>query len=155
METIGAVAGLLSLGVFLWAVVGLINPGWARLPNRWASVKVWFVSVVLLFICGNLMEDGDTTPASPASRVPPASAVAEPAEVGCAEWNTEAFFKAAEVSVVTHCLQAGAEQRWQTACRPRPRQRAIQRNRCFTGSLTKPGLHDVRTSDCMVQPGNK
>ena len=58
METIGAVAGLLSLGVFLWAVVGLINPGWARLPNRWASVKVWFVSVVLFVISGMLYEGG-------------------------------------------------------------------------------------------------
>ena len=31
------------------------------------------------------------------------------AQIDCADWNTEAFFKAAEVSDVTRCLQAGAD----------------------------------------------
>ena len=30
------------------------------------------------------------------------------AQVDCADWNTAAFFEAAEVSDVTRCLQAGA-----------------------------------------------
>ena len=36
-----------SVAVFVWAVVGLIRPTWARLPSRAASVGVWFLSVVL------------------------------------------------------------------------------------------------------------
>lgn len=35
-------------------------------------------------------------------------AAPSPAQVDCANWNTEAFFKAAEASDVTRCLQAGA-----------------------------------------------
>ena len=35
-------------------------------------------------------------------------AAPSPAQVDCADWNTEAFFKAAEASDVTRCLQAGA-----------------------------------------------
>ena len=31
------------------------------------------------------------------------------AQADCADWNTETFFEAAEVSDVTHCLQAGAD----------------------------------------------
>ena len=83
METISRVLGLLSLGVYLWAVVGLINPAWAKLPNRWASVKVWLVAVLLLFVGYGLHEDGDTTPASSVSSVPQDIAVAEPVEIDC------------------------------------------------------------------------
>ena len=50
----------LSLGVFLWAVVGLIRPELARLPNRASSVGVWILSVVLLSIGGALMPDDET-----------------------------------------------------------------------------------------------
>ena len=55
--TVAAIATLLvflSLGVFLWAVVGLIRPELARLPNRASSVGVWILSVVLLSIGGDL-----------------------------------------------------------------------------------------------------
>ena len=31
------------------------------------------------------------------------------AQADCADWNTEAFFEAAEVSDVTRCLQAGMD----------------------------------------------
>ena len=60
METVVRVIVLLGLGVYLWAVVGLINPVWGRLPNRWASVRVWVVSVVLL-IGASFLDDGDPT----------------------------------------------------------------------------------------------
>ena len=33
-----------SVAVFVWAVVGLIRPTWARLPSRAASVGVWVLS---------------------------------------------------------------------------------------------------------------
>ena len=78
MEAVSSVVVLLSFVVFLWAVVGLINPVWARLPNRWSSVTVWLGSVALLLIGSEFSKDGDNTPASSASRVPQASAVAEP-----------------------------------------------------------------------------
>ena len=46
-----------SVAVFVWAVVGLIRPTWARLPSRAASVGVWVLSVVLFIIGGALMPD--------------------------------------------------------------------------------------------------
>ena len=61
MAVIGPMLVLLALGVFLWAVVGLIRPEWARLPNRASSVGVWVLSVVLLGIGGALMPDDETS----------------------------------------------------------------------------------------------
>ena len=78
MESLSMVIILLSVGVYSWAVLGLIKPISAGLPNRWASVPIWIGSVVLFIIGGSFIEDGDNTPASSASRVPQASAVAEP-----------------------------------------------------------------------------
>ena len=46
-----------SVAVFVWAVVGLIRPTWARLPSRAASVGVWVLSVVLFIIGVALMPD--------------------------------------------------------------------------------------------------
>ena len=46
-----------SVAVFVWAVVGLIRPTWARLPSRAASVGVWVLSVVLFIIGAVLMPD--------------------------------------------------------------------------------------------------
>ena len=46
-----------SVAVFVWAVVGLIRPTWARLPSRAASVGVWVLSVVLFIIGGALIPD--------------------------------------------------------------------------------------------------
>ena len=85
MEVIGTILVLLSLGVFLWAVVGLINPVWARLPHRKMSVAVWALSAVLAVAGGSLLPSDDSTdvgvsaPASnPAteSELPPAPAPA-------------------------------------------------------------------------------
>ena len=61
MAAIGTILVLLALGVFLWAVVGLIRPELARLPNRASSVGVWVLSVVLLGIGGALMPDDETS----------------------------------------------------------------------------------------------
>ena len=62
-----------SVAVFVWAVVGLIRPTWARLPSRAASVGVWVLSVVLFIIGGALMPDStpeqtEQSAASPASQ---------------------------------------------------------------------------------------
>ena len=78
-----------SVAVFVWAVVGLIRPTWARLPSRAASVGVWFLSVVLFIIGGALMPDSTPEqteqsaalpddPAEPASEEAAASAPASP-----------------------------------------------------------------------------
>ena len=61
MAVIGTILVLLALGVFLWAVVGLIRPELARLSNRASSVGVWVLSVVLLGIGGALMPDDETS----------------------------------------------------------------------------------------------
>ena len=61
MAAIGTLLVFLSLGVFLWAVVGLIRPELAQLPNRVSSVGVWIFSVVLLSIGGALMPDDETS----------------------------------------------------------------------------------------------
>ena len=60
MAGIGTILVFLSFGVFLWAVVGLIRPELARLPNRASSVGVWILSVVLLSIGVALMPDDET-----------------------------------------------------------------------------------------------
>ena len=61
MEVIGTILVLLSLGVFLWAVVGLINPVWARLPHRKMSIAVWALSAVLAVAGGSLLPSDDST----------------------------------------------------------------------------------------------
>ena len=38
---------LVSLAVFVWAVVGLVNPQVAKLPNRIWSVGIWILSLML------------------------------------------------------------------------------------------------------------
>lgn len=78
METAGVIIILLSLLCFLSGLLGLINPAWTNLPNRRASVKIFFVSVVLLFIGTSLVEEGDTASTSSASHVPKNSAVTTP-----------------------------------------------------------------------------
>ena len=55
METAGAVFVLLSVLVFLWACLGLIDPKWALLRVRLNTVAVWAVSVVLL-LGGSVMQ---------------------------------------------------------------------------------------------------
>ena len=82
---------VISFVVYSWAVLGLIKPISAGLPNRWASVPIWIGSVVLFISGGSFIEDGDK-------------------EVDCADWNTSGFsFAPADVSEVTRCLQAGAD----------------------------------------------
>ena len=58
-----------SVAVFVWAVVGLIRPTWARLPSRAASVGVWVLSVVLFIIGGALMPDSMPEPTEKQSAV--------------------------------------------------------------------------------------
>ena len=57
----GSILVLLSIGVFLWAVVGLINPAWARLPHRKMSVAVWALSAVLAVAGVSLLPSDDST----------------------------------------------------------------------------------------------
>ena len=71
----GEFIALVSFAVFVWAVVGLINPKAARLPNRITSVWIWLLSVALAVMAGSLMPDD---PAEPASEEAAASAPASP-----------------------------------------------------------------------------
>ena len=71
----GEFIALVSFAVFVWAVVGLINPKAARLPNRITSVWIWLLSVALAVMGGLLMTDD---PAEPASEEAAASAPASP-----------------------------------------------------------------------------
>ena len=48
---------LVSLAVFVWAVVGLVNPQVAKLPNRISSVGIWILSLVLAGACASLSPD--------------------------------------------------------------------------------------------------
>ena len=62
METLGQFFMLLSLGVFIWACIGLFRPSLARLPNRAAAVGVWVLSIALLAVAllavgGSMMPD--------------------------------------------------------------------------------------------------
>ena len=58
-----------SVAVFVWAVVGLIRPTWARLPSRAASVGVWVLSVVLFSIGAVLDPDSMPEPTEKQSAV--------------------------------------------------------------------------------------
>ena len=63
----GGLLIIVSLLVFLWAVVGIIRPRWARLPGRLAAVGVWIVSVVLFGAGGALLPDQPGHPTTGAS----------------------------------------------------------------------------------------
>ena len=52
MTVIGLMLGWLGLGVFVWAMVGLIWPALARLPNRASAVKLGALSVAILVLGG-------------------------------------------------------------------------------------------------------
>lgn len=56
----GAFLVLASIAVFLWALVGVIKPGWARLPNRWAAVAVFIASCLMFGIGGSMLPDPTT-----------------------------------------------------------------------------------------------
>ena len=64
----GEFIALVSFAVFVWAVVGLINPKAARLPNRITSVWIWLLSVALAVMGVSLMPDDPAEPA-PANNV--------------------------------------------------------------------------------------
>ena len=50
MAVIGLMLGWLGLGVFVWAMVGLIWPALAWLPNRASAVKLGAMSVAILVL---------------------------------------------------------------------------------------------------------
>ena len=59
MESLSFVIVMLSVGVYSWAVLGLIKPVSAGLPNRWVTVPIW--------VAEKLAPDGlPITPASTA-----------------------------------------------------------------------------------------
>ena len=57
MEMLGSAIVSISFVVFLWAAVGLIQPRWARIPNRGTAVAIWVLSVVLLAAGDSLRPD--------------------------------------------------------------------------------------------------
>ena len=67
--------------VFLWAVVGIIRPAWARLPGRMAAVGVWIASVVLFGLAGSMLPDQPSSPSqsNSSSSARPAPAARPPA----------------------------------------------------------------------------
>ena len=134
MESLSMVIIVISFVVYSWAVLGLIRPVSAGLPNRWTSIPIWIGSVVLFIIGGSFIEDGDNTPASSASRVAQASAVAEPVEVDCADWNTFGFFEAVDVLEVTRCLQAGADPNARDRLGLTPLRNAVMHGGMFYGT---------------------
>ena len=81
---VGEFIALVSFAVFVWAVVGLINPKAARLPNRITSVWIWLLSVALAVMGGSVALAGmggslmPDDPAEPASEEAAASAPASP-----------------------------------------------------------------------------
>ena len=83
MESLSMVIFVSSFVVYSWAVLGLIRPVSAGLPNRWASVPIWIGSVVLFIIGGSLgasrIEDGDNSPATSAG------ATTEVSDTACQE----------------------------------------------------------------------
>lgn len=68
-QAAGAVLVTFSVVAFAWAVVGLLKPQWARLPNRLASVWVWAVSFGLL-IAGVQVSAPPTEVARSSDRLP-------------------------------------------------------------------------------------
>ena len=100
-----------SVVVFVWAVVGLIRPPWARLPSRMASVGVWFLSVVLFIIGGALMPDSTTeqteqSAALESQSVPPPTPEATP-EPDDGDWRTNRTTNALDDSpTITAMLDA-------------------------------------------------
>ena len=62
METLGGILIFASIGTFLCACIGLINPRWMRLPSRIHAVGVWVLSVMLLAAGGSLLPDPDLAP---------------------------------------------------------------------------------------------
>ena len=62
METLGGILIFVSVGTFLCACLGLLNPRWLRLPSRIYSVGVWVLSVVLLAAGGSLLPDPHSAP---------------------------------------------------------------------------------------------
>ena len=57
MESVGHALTIIAFIVFLWAVVGLVRPRWAWIPNRGIAVAVWVLSVVLLAVGDSLLPD--------------------------------------------------------------------------------------------------
>lgn len=60
----GSVIIVVSFGVFVWALIGLVSPGRVGIPTRAASVAVWLVSVVLLFFGALMLPEDSSTPGS-------------------------------------------------------------------------------------------
>ena len=71
----GEVLLAISVIVFLWAVLGIIRPAWARLPGRMAAAGVWIASVVLLGLAGSMLDQAP----SPSQSNSPSSARPAPA----------------------------------------------------------------------------
>lgn len=56
----GEFLALASVAVFLWALVGIIKPAAARLPNRGAAAAVFVASFLMLGIAGSMLPDPTT-----------------------------------------------------------------------------------------------
>ena len=70
---------LVSLAVYVWAVVGLVNPQVAKLPKRISSVGIWILSLVLAGACASLSSDDPSeSEEAAAESAPPVSLETSP-----------------------------------------------------------------------------
>ena len=67
-----------SVLVFLWAVLGLISPGLARIPNRIVTFWIWVLSVLMFIGGGALVPEPEPTRVD---RTPPRTAPAPEPEM--------------------------------------------------------------------------
>ena len=79
---------LVSLAVFVWAVVGLVNPQVAKLPNRLWSVGIWILSLMLAGACSSVSQDDPSEPESEEAAAEPALPAPEPVR---SAWDTTNF----------------------------------------------------------------
>ena len=57
METGAAIIGLASVLVWLWSVVGVLQPKWAGLRSRLSAVGIWLISVFMLVVSVGMLPD--------------------------------------------------------------------------------------------------
>ncbi len=69
-ETTGTILAVCSLVVFGWALVGLVKPSWARLPNRFAALGVWVLWIGLVAVSTSLINQPADVARAPAQPQP-------------------------------------------------------------------------------------
>ena len=148
MAVIGTILVLLALGVFLCAVVGLIRPELARLPNRASAVKLWAVSVAILVLGAVIMpEPPPPTEAELAERRAAAEAREDARVERAAERAaTEAAREAEEAAArEAEAVAAAERERAEAAEHERAAQQRAEREREAAAELTQDEVFEILT----------